>query len=647
MRLRLRAQASSEQRWIFAACAILVAALVVLWLGIGLLGEALVRMVLDGSFLPYVRPRLLRYLGDVPSHDQGPVLLGRIVGFAARLSLLVILGQIALVGASWSRPRLFQDFFSAPSHPHSLAIFRILYFLTLYPRVGVNYIVGLSQLPHEMRIAPPGLGWFVSNIPESPSVIHFLHGLFGIACLGGVLGLFTRVSATLAVALAFYFLGVPQFFGSIFHYHHLIWMGALVAASPCAASLSLDGILAARRGACLDSQLSPSFRYGVPLRFVWLFLGAIYFFPGFWKFVIAGPEWFWSDNLRFKMYNKWFEMPGWEPILRVDQFPWLCELGGLLTVVMEVSFVLLVFLPWGRYLAAAAGLLFHTLVKAFMNIQFWPIHCYYAAFFDWERIFGVLGRWIWPTPPLVVQWREHDESCRRFVNAARSLDLLGRVEYMAREGEKVENGYGPPGWHRRLEARVGGETSSGKRAFLQLWSRVPLLVVALPIFLLPSRVFPPAPKSQQDGGLAAVYTIGSLVLASILLCGVTLFDSWPVGVYPTFASMATPRFESLILDPRTASGESLGEIEVHTSSAIREEFTSARIPYLIAETKQADKATRDLRILSLWQVCQRTVPRVDEVRTLVISAATYSTVPEDADANPIDRSIWHTVTLPP
>src|SRR5262249_50715778 len=78
-----------------------------------------------------------------------------------------------------------------------------------------------------------------------------------------------------AAVTSLYALGIPQLYGKVDHYHHLVWLALLLAASPCADALSLDA-----RG-----RLTPprSVRYGFPLRVAWLLIGACYLFPGLAK----------------------------------------------------------------------------------------------------------------------------------------------------------------------------------------------------------------------------------------------------------------------------------------------------------------------------------------------------------------------------
>ncbi|MFE1744162.1 hypothetical protein [Coleofasciculus sp. H7-2] len=101
-----------------------------------------------------------------------------------------------------------------------------------------------------------------------------------------MIGLFSRTSALLTAFIGFYALGIPQFFGKVDRDHHLLWFSAILAASRCGDYFSGDAIFTAWKRADRGVVEPPSSSsiYALPLRFVWLLLGIIYFFLGFWKF---------------------------------------------------------------------------------------------------------------------------------------------------------------------------------------------------------------------------------------------------------------------------------------------------------------------------------------------------------------------------
>lgn len=622
---RLLDRLSEEQRYVLGTFVFFGAMIAFLWMCLWLAGDDIARMILDGRPFKHLQRGAERILADVPIAERQPALEQKITEVASRITIIYF-GCFAIVlSGSLRQPHLFREFFSAASHPLNLALLRIAFFLTLYPRVSVRSVIELSQLDPIMRVMPPGLGWFGHILPESPVVIQCAYVVFQVACLMGLLGFRTRTACAVATVMTFYMLGVPQLFGKIHHQHHLIWVGALLAASQCGDALSIDSLLGTLRGKAPHGQLAPSVAYGVPLRFIWLFLGLIYFFPGFWKYVVSGNEWFLSDNLQRRMMLRLFVSEGWEPIIRMDRYTFLCQLGGLTTIVMEMAFVFLIFLPRLRYLAAAMGLLFHGLVRIFLNISFWPIQVYYLSFVDWHRVLQALGS------RLGLRRVHVHVGCSsptmRWVRAAQTLDLFGQIDVQASEDD------------RELSL---SDTSQGQAAFRQLARGVPLVRLAAPL-ILRSKSNQPL-EEQPPTSLQPAFTVGVVILLSNVFCGFTLLDSWPVGVYPTFATIVdVDSIYSLTMVPLDAQNNHLGdEVELLYDPSIRRVYPRDRLPYVLLEIARKPD---DRRLLTLWNIWVADHPEYQDSPQVGFYIAVYSVNPEDAERNPIQRSPFKSVSL--
>lgn len=538
-----------EQRIVVSFSLLLGCVVFAVWLILGSAGRTIAESIVSGAGpFAYLKGNALRLLVGVPVEQQAEALLVQLVTFLGRLTTIYVFCQCLLLVGSLSRPRLFADFFSATSHPINLAVFRIVFFVTLLPRVSLKKTLHLVSLPEESRVSPPGLGWLVTNLPESPNVNTTIYWCFFVACVLGTVGLWTRLATVTATLTTFYLLGITQFFGKIEHQHHLIWIGALLAVSRCADVLSLDAFIKKEGGPWLAR--APGLEYALPLRFVWLFLGVIYFFPGMWKYVISGPDWFLSENLQSRMLLRLFVSEGWSPIVRMDQYPFLCTLGGLSTILMEIGFVFLVFMPKGRYVAAAGGLWFHWMVQLFLNISFWPIQAFYVSFFDWHRI-GVVVR-------------------RR----AAAAGLLSQNS-LNREASS--------------QATVADE-STGKRRW--------------------------------------IYGVGAAVLIGNIMCGFTMLDSWPFGVYPTFARVIGPTFESLAFVPMDAQGRELEEIEAFFDPTVRKNFGVGigRLGEILGVAMRPH-ADRSERLLAVWEQWQEQHPEMENVVKVDFYQVQYSTDP--------------------
>jgi len=242
--------------------------------------------------------------------------------------------------------------------------------------------VEATRLPLAVRTPPAGWHWAMRALPVSPSLAEGLRAVVLVSALTGTLGLFSRSSfAALTLAGAVLW-AQAMTLGSAIHLHHLLWLSALLAVSPCGDAISLDRKVFHRAAG------APSMAYGLPLRAAWMLLGAVYFFPGFWKLRTSGAPWVLSDNLLLHMRAKWFQMQGFAPLFRVDRYPWLCRVGAGLTVAFELSFWLLVIPRRTRGFAVVVALLFHQATDAFMGLRYPALWCTYALFFDLRRPLG-------------------------------------------------------------------------------------------------------------------------------------------------------------------------------------------------------------------------------------------------------------------
>jgi hypothetical protein len=224
------------------------------------------------------------------------VIIGLVVGLVVAASLV----------SRRSRWRL-KAFFTASAHPIDLAVFRIVLFYWIFHSVNVSRVVWFSQMPKAMLFPPWGTGWLLDSVPINESVATAACALLRVVSFTAMIGLFTRCSALFTAILAVYVLGIPHCFGQVNHNHHLVWFATLLAASPCGDTLSCDAMAAAWRRANQGVTDPPGRArvYGLPLRIVWLLIGIIYFFPGFWKWCASGMEWAWSENVKFYMYHAW------------------------------------------------------------------------------------------------------------------------------------------------------------------------------------------------------------------------------------------------------------------------------------------------------------------------------------------------------
>lgn len=301
--------------------------------------------------------------------------------FLARIAVLVLV-TLALLWLAWPHfKKRVTAFRAEPVAPEQLAVFRLLVFgvLLLYP----NYtaIFRMSALPPALLVAPPGWEFILSWLPPSPLLAKISGSLFVLGCLGALVGYYTRWMALLATLSGIYFLGIPQFYGKIDHYHHLLWFSALAAFGPVSDRWSFD---AWRKP---QQIVRPAAHYARTFHLIVVLIALIYFFAGWWKIIGGGMAWIWGDgawlHLETQAMRLGRELPSW-----LVQNDWLQRLLGLATVVLELGWAYLVlsrrFRPW----ILAVALFFHGSIYWLMDINFWQLPVFYLIFLPWGELLG-------------------------------------------------------------------------------------------------------------------------------------------------------------------------------------------------------------------------------------------------------------------
>ena len=332
-----------------------------LWTGYKLKADSMIESAYNGHSFDYLNKLIKRdRLKDIDNRtlEHYLDLIGSI--FNRVMALYFVVLAMACLALLYARQKL-HAFLKSPTHPLNLAVFRIVLFSQV---LSLNFDIsaGLSGFSSKTLVPPTGWGWALEMIPLDTTFVSIVSTAFQVCCVTSLLGLFSRVSIPCAAILGLYAMGLPQFFGKIDHYHHLWWFMMLLSFSPCADALSLDSLIKSLKNPGLLPRTS-SLSYAIPLRLVWLLIGVLYFFPGFWKFVISGTDWALSENLKFKLYSKWFVLGGWEPFFRVDQYPFLYKSGAVATILFELGFIFALLFPTTRIIFAVWGISFHQMTQ--------------------------------------------------------------------------------------------------------------------------------------------------------------------------------------------------------------------------------------------------------------------------------------------
>lgn len=247
-----------------------------------------------------------------------------------------------------------------------LGVFRIALCMAWLVEVSPRLVRHFALYPPELCFPPGVWSRFVEHVPVNTAWLPIVYGVFVIAAVIGALGVWTRPALAVMVVAGGWMLTVPQFFGHVVHYNHLIWFALVMLVAPCDDRVSVRAWLAARRGE--HEPTGPA--HTVALWSILALLGVLYFFPGLWKMVQTGSYWLTPSNLITIMHHKWSGEPEGTLLLRVDRLRWLCGVGAVMTVAFELSFWFFVFRRRARVAILAMGIAFHVAIWVVLVIDF-------------------------------------------------------------------------------------------------------------------------------------------------------------------------------------------------------------------------------------------------------------------------------------
>lgn len=276
------------------------------------------------------------------------------------------------------------EFLFAASAPHSLAMFRILFFgymafmyVIIFPGWGAMFI-------GQMEIVPPlYTAWFWNNVPIDIDIYYGVCYMCAFAAVLLALGFKTRLLLVLHAVLCFYVITMPNVFGKIWHIQIMIWISWIMAFSPCSDVLSIDALL---------KPVTRDRPYNFYLKMIWLHFALIYFFAGFYKLWICGFDWALTDSMVNQLRLEWFEHYDKVPSIRIDKYPAFLMFSGLLVIVFELVFWLMIVSGKLRLIAVIVGLIMHRAIEKFLYISFFSmLEIFYVVFIPWNKLFQKIG----------------------------------------------------------------------------------------------------------------------------------------------------------------------------------------------------------------------------------------------------------------
>jgi hypothetical protein len=254
----------------------------------------------------------------------------------------------------------------APGDPRRLAALRIGLGAVLAVRLATGPYQELARQPAAL-FRPISFLRLLDAMP-SPTVVAVLQVVAVAAAVLATLGVAARVTLPIAFLAGLPLIAMTSSIGKVVHNDVLLLLVLVpLLAAPTGDAWSLAAL---RRRAGGGS--SP--RYGWPVRTAMVVVAGAYFFTGLAKLLHAGPAWVTSGNLRWVLYaSSDAQAAPNQAALFVADRPWLAHLVALATLVLELSFPLVLVRPRAAWVLVPGVLGLHAGIWVAMGLNYWPM----------------------------------------------------------------------------------------------------------------------------------------------------------------------------------------------------------------------------------------------------------------------------------
>jgi HTTM domain len=256
--------------------------------------------------------------------------------------------------------RRAERFLFPAASAEQLAALRIGLCAILAGRLATGPYAELAGQPQEL-FRPISFMELLPAMPSKPVVV-VLQAVGVLAALLAALGLRAPVTLPLAWACAVFLNGMLASTGKVVH-NDLVLLLCLVPllAARSADAWSLDARWAGRDRSGVTSRL-----YGWPLRTAAIVVAGAYFFAGLAKLVNSGPAWVTSDNLRWALYASGDS----DLALFIADRPWLAHALAAGTLLLELGFPLVLFVPRAAWIFVPGAVLLHAGIWLAMGLDY-------------------------------------------------------------------------------------------------------------------------------------------------------------------------------------------------------------------------------------------------------------------------------------
>ena len=271
--------------------------------------------------------------------------------------------------------------------PDNLGVCRLLFFGLLFAYYLPVEQAGWGSVPASFRNPI----WLFERLHLpilNEQRLTLLSILWKVSLLLSCVGLFSRVSTTVAFLLGFYLIGIPYNFGKTDHMTAIVvWTLGILALSRCGDAWSIDARLRRRGSAALRPP--PSGEYRWPVRAVWVTMATVFFAAGMAKVIQGGPAWVFSEHMEISLVQRHYDINGVPSVrwgLWVAQHPWAARSMAAGSMLLELAAPLALFSRRLRRVLPWLLLLMQLGIAVLMDVWFTRFMFVYLFWVPWDKL---------------------------------------------------------------------------------------------------------------------------------------------------------------------------------------------------------------------------------------------------------------------
>jgi len=353
-----------------------------------------------------------------------------------------LMGLVAfwLLVAAVSSPAFFRRFVGEAT-PGTLGAIRMWTCAVLLLMILLEDFASIALLPVEVR-NPRGMLEYFYRLPigferfvASETSLGAFQLVTELLLVLGLVGWQTRIVIPLVAFCHFLLLGI-LIDHSFFWHQNLVpfYLLFILSFTPCGDGCSVDRLRKISQGRAVPSADRASPVYGWSRYACWVAIALPYLANGASKLEDGGLFWWSPNNMRSMLY--------WDS-LRPREFNWALSLHlksapdllfgllGIVALVTELSFILVLFSHVARRILPVAAIMMHVGIFLMQRILFLDLILLQFVFFDFTRFRKRIGQRLEARRGRIqVLYDGLCPLCRRTIRLLARFDLFGRLEFL-------------------------------------------------------------------------------------------------------------------------------------------------------------------------------------------------------------------------